>query len=263
MATKTAAETEIALQRMVTIYVVTGLLFLVLPGTFLGVWNLVSISGRHSLAGLSQAWLQAHGHAQIFGWIGTFVIGIGYYSLSKMGGLMPVAVSRAWASWALWTGGITLRWAANVTEFHWRILLPASAALQLIAFVIFFVTVSRHKVAAGPNQTGSYRDMDEAGHRSDRCVPAGADLQPGRDRGIGSDSRTSGNTALAGSALLVSGGLGLSCIGRVGIQREVAACLPGPSRAIQPRTDGSSGGFGVRPRCGALRDIFRLRRCFC
>jgi uncharacterized protein involved in response to NO len=151
MATKTA-ETEIALQRMVTIYVVTGLLFLVLPGTFLGVWNLVSISGRHSLAGLSQAWLQAHGHAQIFGWIGTFVIGIGYYSLSKMGGLMPVAVSRAWASWALWTGGVALRWAANITEFHWRILLPVSAALQLIAFVIFFVTVSHHKAQSAPTK---------------------------------------------------------------------------------------------------------------
>jgi hypothetical protein len=40
MATRTAAKTEIASQRMVTIYVVTGLLFLVLPGTFLGVWNL-------------------------------------------------------------------------------------------------------------------------------------------------------------------------------------------------------------------------------
>lgn len=152
MATKTAAETEIALQRMVTIYVVTGLLFLVLPGTFLGVWNLVSISGRHSLAGLSQAWLQAHGHAQIFGWIGTFVIGIGYYSLSKMGGLMPVAVSRARASWALWTGGVTLRWAANVTEFHWRVLLPVSAALQLTAFVIFFVTVSHHKSQPAPTK---------------------------------------------------------------------------------------------------------------
>jgi hypothetical protein len=145
MATKTAAETEIALQKMVTIYVVTGLLFLLLPGTFLGVWNLVSISGRHSLAGLSQAWLQAHGHAQIFGWVGTFVIGVGYYSLSKMGGLMPVAVSRAWTSWVLWTGGVALRWAANVTEFHWRVLLPVSAAFQLIAFLIFFGTVSRHK----------------------------------------------------------------------------------------------------------------------
>src|ERR1035441_7626533 len=143
MTTTTAAETEIALQRMVTVYVLTGLLFLVLPGTFLGVWNLVSISVRHSLAGLSQAWLQAHGHAQIFGWIGTFIIGIGYYSLSKMGGLMPVAVTRAWTSWAVWTAGVSLRWAANVTEYHWRVLLPLSAALQLIAFLIFFSTLGR------------------------------------------------------------------------------------------------------------------------
>lgn len=145
---KTAA-TEVALQRLVTLYVVTGLLFMLLPGTFLGVWNLISISGRHSLNGLSQSWLQAHGHAQIFGWIGTFIIGIGYYSLSKMGRLMPFAVSRAWASWMLWTGGVTLRWLANVTEWQWRALLPVSAALQLAAFLIFFVTVSRHKPQSG------------------------------------------------------------------------------------------------------------------
>ena len=252
MATKTAAETEIALQRMVTIYVVTGLLFLVLPGTFLGVWNLVSISGRHSLAGLSQAWLQAHGHAQIFGWIGTFVIGIGYYSLSKMGGLMPVAVSRAWASWALWTGGVTLRWAANVTRVSLAYPVAGIGGAPVDCVRDLLRDGESSQSAAGPNQTGSYRDMDEAGHRSDRCVPAGADLQPGRDRSIGGDSRTSGNTALAGSTLLVSGGLGLSCIGRVGIQCEVAARLPGPSRTIQPRTDGGSGGVGVRPRCGAL-----------
>ena len=145
---KTAA-TEVALQRLVTLYVVTGLLFMLLPGTFLGVWNLISISGRHSLNGLSQAWLQAHGHAQIFGWIGTFIIGIGYYSLSKMGRLMPFAVSRGWASWMLWTSGVTLRWLANVTEWQWRVLLPVSAALQLAAFLIFFLTVSRHKPQSG------------------------------------------------------------------------------------------------------------------
>jgi hypothetical protein len=145
MADPKPAATEVALQRLVTVYVVTGLLFLVLPGTFLGVWNLVSISGRHSLAGLSPAWLQAHGHAQIFGWIGTFIIGIGYYSLSKMGRSMRFSVSRGWTSWTLWTCGITLRWVANVGEWNWRVLLPVSAALQLTAFLIFFVTVSSHK----------------------------------------------------------------------------------------------------------------------
>lgn len=145
MRTADPVQNEIALQKVVAAYVITGLLFLVLPGTFLGVWNLVSISSRHSLGALSPAWVQAHGYAQIFGWLGTFIIGIGYYSLSKMGGLMPFAAGRGWTSWFLWTAGVALRWIANVTEFDWRLLLPVSASLQLAAFAIFFFTVSRHK----------------------------------------------------------------------------------------------------------------------
>ena len=54
------------MQRMLIAYILTGLLFLLLPGTFLGVWNLISISSRHALDSLSPAWIQAHGHAQIF-----------------------------------------------------------------------------------------------------------------------------------------------------------------------------------------------------
>jgi uncharacterized protein involved in response to NO len=157
------AATEVALQRLLTTYIFTGLLFLVLPGTFLGVWNLISISGRHSLAGLSPSWLQAHGHAQIFGWLGTFIIGIGYYSLVKMGRIMPFAVTRGWASWALWTSGVTLRWVANVSEWNWRVLLPVSAALQLTGFLIFFATVSGHRSrpAPGPEVSASPRTQIE------------------------------------------------------------------------------------------------------
>src|SRR5690242_13181834 len=118
---------------------------MLLPGTFLGVWNLISISSEHSIATLSPSWIQAHGHAQIFGWIGTFIIGIGYYSLSKMGTVGPFAVSRAWTSWMLWTAGVATRWFANVTLWNWRVLLPFSAAAELAAFLIFFWTVSSHK----------------------------------------------------------------------------------------------------------------------
>jgi hypothetical protein len=41
--------------------------------------------------------------------------------------------------------GVTLRWAANVTGWHWRIALPFSAVLQLAGFAVFFATVGRHK----------------------------------------------------------------------------------------------------------------------
>ena len=150
-------ETERALQRMVSVYVTIGLVFMLLPGTFLGVWNLISISGRQSLETLSPAWLQAHGHAQVFGWIGTFIIGIGYYSLAKMGGVAPFAVRRGWVSCALWTSGVALRWLANVTGIEWRVLLPFSAALELAAFLVFFGTVSRHKPAPS---TGERRPIE-------------------------------------------------------------------------------------------------------
>jgi uncharacterized protein involved in response to NO len=136
---------EAGLQNLLTAYIIAGLLFMLLPGTFLGVWNLVSISSEHSLSSLSASWIQAHGHAQIFGWIGTFIIGIGYYSLSKMGTIAPFALSRGWLSWGLWTCGVALRWAANISLWNWRLLLPISAGAELAAFLIFFFTVSRHR----------------------------------------------------------------------------------------------------------------------
>lgn len=139
---------ETRLQQLVTVYVITGLLFMLPPGTFLGVWNLISISSRHAVDSLSPAWIQAHGHAQIFGWIGVFVLGIGFYSLSKMGHLPAFAIARGWTCFALWTTGLTLRWQANVTEWHWRVLLPLSAILELAAFLIFFRTLRQHRPAS-------------------------------------------------------------------------------------------------------------------
>jgi uncharacterized protein involved in response to NO len=136
---------EKQLQKLVTAFICTGLAFLALPGAFLGVWNLIAITSHHSARSLSPAWIQAHGQAQLFGWIGCFVIGIGFYSLSKMGRIMPFAVLRGWQSWALWTLGVAARWATGVYAWQWRILLPVSAALELAGFLLFFVTVRKQR----------------------------------------------------------------------------------------------------------------------
>ncbi len=138
-------EHEAALQRCVTVWIVTGLLFMLLPGTFLGAWNLIAISDQHGAAHIDPAWIQAHGHAQIFGWIGTFILGIGFYSLSKMRGQARFAISRAWMSWACWTLGVALRWVTNLWGWQWRWALPISAGLELAGFLLFFMTVRGHR----------------------------------------------------------------------------------------------------------------------
>lgn len=143
---------ELSAQRLLMVYVITGLLFMLLPGTFLGVWNLISISGSHGTA-VSTTWIQAHGHAQIFGWIGTFILGIGFYSIPKMAGRGAPSKAAGWAAWLLWTTGVLLRWTTGIYQWHWRIALPASAALEMCAFLIFLVKVRGHR--ASPSDTGS------------------------------------------------------------------------------------------------------------
>src|SRR6516164_1995838 len=77
-------EREAAMSRLLMAFIVSGLVFMLFPGTLLGVWNLLQISGRESVGLISPAWLQAHGHAQVFGWIGSFLLGIGFYSIPKL-----------------------------------------------------------------------------------------------------------------------------------------------------------------------------------
>ena len=132
-------------------YVIAGLAFMLLPGTFLGVWNLISISSRQGASSLSATWIQAHGHAQIFGWIGSFILGIGFYSLpaAKKAGLRV-----AHCTFILWTLGVTLRWATNIYGWEWRFMLPVSALLELSAFCLFYRALRGHKPAQHKRNAG-------------------------------------------------------------------------------------------------------------
>jgi uncharacterized protein involved in response to NO len=142
---ETTRAREAALSRLLMAFVTTGLIFMVFPGTFLGVWNLLQISGRESVASISPAWLQAHGHAQVFGWVGSFILGIGFYSIPKMRGGVKSSFATAWVCWGTWNIGAALRWAASVYLWEWRFLLPLSACLELGAFLLFFRNVSQHQ----------------------------------------------------------------------------------------------------------------------
>ncbi|HEY1213047.1 MAG TPA: hypothetical protein VGE93_05395 [Bryobacteraceae bacterium] len=132
-----------------TAFVASGMFFMLLPGTFLGVWNLLAISHTHLPSALPQAWLQAHGQAQIFGWIGSFILGIGFYSLTKMQSSCAFPVRAGWTVWTLWTLGVSLRWMTGVVSQGWRVVLPLSGVLQLAGFVLFYLSVRRHRSRSG------------------------------------------------------------------------------------------------------------------
>ena len=129
------------LSRMLIVFIATGLAFMLLPGTLVGVINLLKISAAHTSHAADAGWIQAHGHAQIFGWLGTFILGIGYYTIPRLR-LSAFSPAAAWSTYVLWTTGVTIRWAVGTwPPAQWRVLFPLSGVLELIAVVIFAASV--------------------------------------------------------------------------------------------------------------------------
>src|SRR6266498_3382661 len=129
------------LSRLLIVYIVTGVAFMLLPGTFVGVVNLLKISAAHTSGAADAGWIQAHGHAQIFGWLGTFILGIGYYAIPRLR-LSAFSQCAAWTTYALWTTGVAMRWAVGTwPPAQWRVLFPLAGVLELIAVVIFATSV--------------------------------------------------------------------------------------------------------------------------
>lgn len=140
---------ERRLARLLAAHIVAGLFFMVLPGTVLGVWNLVGITSQRQLAGVSSAWIQAHGHAQFFGWFGTFIIGISLYTLPKFRGAVCRSIPAAWAVWALWTAGVGLRWVAGIQNAAHPAQFRTAAILESAAGILFVWELT----AVGPKRS--------------------------------------------------------------------------------------------------------------
>jgi len=128
------------LSRMLMTYIATGIFFMLFPGTLIGVMNLMKISAAHASSSGDAAWIQAHGHAQLFGWIGTFILGVGFYAIPRMR-LSRLVPQIAWLTWAIWTTGVTLRWAGGMFGWHWRTTIALGGSLELIGVLLFATAV--------------------------------------------------------------------------------------------------------------------------
>jgi len=127
---------------MLRAWILSGLFFMALPGTLLGFSNLMAISFSHGISPLPAAWMQGHGHAQVFGWIGSFILGIGFYSQP---GKSRYGARIQELSFILWTLGVALRWCTSIYGWHWKIMLPISAGMELAAYLFFLKSASGHK----------------------------------------------------------------------------------------------------------------------
>jgi len=142
---------NVAWRASLAVFVVTGLFYMTLPGTVLGVWNLIGISSQRELAAVPIVWIQSHGHAQFVGWVGTFIIGISLYALPKFRSSVCRSIPVAWIVWAMWSVGVGFRWLAGVhgVLHRWEFGLAAALEFAVALLLVWQVTPSGQKHKQG------------------------------------------------------------------------------------------------------------------
>jgi uncharacterized protein involved in response to NO len=121
------------------LFLTTALALTLGAGITTGVAAAMTGGGWGGLRG--DAWLalvQAHGHGQLFGFLGLFIMGMAYHILPRFKALPPPDRRLVLASYGLMTLGVVLRLNAQPhPQGFLRFLLGASGPLELAAAVIF------------------------------------------------------------------------------------------------------------------------------
>lgn len=130
-----AAVAEAKAERLYKRFVAAALLVGLTVGFTLGAINLTRIAAARSYSDISGVLKQIHGHAQIFGWVGLFIMGVGLHAVPrfKMAGLPSLRAANVCLG--LMVTGIVVRTFAQ--PFVWRWAMLASGIMELVGVGIF------------------------------------------------------------------------------------------------------------------------------
>jgi hypothetical protein len=130
-----AAVEEAKAEQLYNRFIAAALLVALTVGFTLGAINLTRIAAARSYSDISGVLKQIHGHAQIFGWVGLFVMGVALHAVPrfKMVGLPSLRAANACL--VLMVAGILVRTFAQ--PFVWRWALLASGLMELAGVGIF------------------------------------------------------------------------------------------------------------------------------
>jgi len=120
-------------------YFLAAIATVLTAGASWGAWLLWSIGFAGDFTGISLHHVNAHGHAQIFGWVGLFVMGFGYQMLPRLWHAPAAAPRGAGTALGLMLSGLVLRTAGmSAPAAGWA---PPAAlgggALEIAAIGVF------------------------------------------------------------------------------------------------------------------------------
>jgi hypothetical protein len=121
-------------------YFLGGILVTLTAGATWGAWLLWTIGLGGSFQGISISSINAHGEAQIFGWVGLFIMGFAYQAFPRLWQTELAAPRLAAWAFAMMIAGLVVRTIGIAAAEAWSIapaIALAGGALEFAAVLIF------------------------------------------------------------------------------------------------------------------------------
>jgi hypothetical protein len=132
-------------------FFLAGIVSMLTVGVSWGVWLLLSIAANESLTAPSIFAINAHGQAQIYGWVGLFVLGFAYQAFPRFKHTTLALPGLANASFFLMLAGVVARSVAEPQQGRapWATIALVGGVLELAAVVAFVAVIGTTLRRAG------------------------------------------------------------------------------------------------------------------
>lgn len=121
-------------------FFIGGILLTLTAGATWGAWMLWTIALGGSFRGISVHSVNAHGEAQIFGWVGLFIMGFAYQAFPRIWQTTLTAPRLAACVFAVMVAGLLARTIGTWAAEAWTFALPlamAGGSLEVAAVLVF------------------------------------------------------------------------------------------------------------------------------
>lgn len=133
-------------------FFLAGIAIALTLGAVWGAWLLLRIAVTGSFTAVGIHPVNAHGHAQILGWVGLFVMGFAYHMFPRFKGTKLAWPRLARATLGLMLAGILLRAGGEAFIDTWPVLLSAAllgSGLEIVTVLLFAAILIRTMQASG------------------------------------------------------------------------------------------------------------------
>ena len=164
-----AEDAESAYENIYEKFIKTAIIIALSTGCVYGALILFYMGIQHSLYAVPKVLIETHGHTQIFGWVGLFIMGVSYFILPRFYAVRIYSGKLANLSFYFMVAGIILVFTYRTllplnNHSFFKILIMSGCLLEVAAVLMFLIVAMKTILSAEKQELETYETFLISGY---------------------------------------------------------------------------------------------------